>query len=572
MRNIKIVFCLLSLCAGVMLTLRSYAQDANYERDYKRAVALYKTGEYALAMNDLTPLTSRKHQNGMVPFAHYYYALAAQKTNRLTESRQMLIQLRERYPDWKKMDEANYLLAELTFREKQFGEALDYLSEITNASVKKDAEVLKKMYISQLQDIKYLKGLNKQYPSDKLIAHTLIDLIQKTSNDKADLELSDELTNRFGATATKPASSASAVVTPIRQNANNPQKGYYNVAVVLPFRLKEFSGNQRVRANQFAFDMYEGMKLAKVKLQQEGILVNMFTYDVGNDPEEMLDIVNNTNFAQTDLIVGPVYNEPAKLAADFAETNHIYYVHPTTLASDILTNHPNTLMLQPSFERQAAQGFEFMRSLPANTNRKVAIYYGSARRDSTLAAAYRTKVTEAGYQVADFRKTREKLDSTAAITEANKPGHVAVFSGTETDGNKVLNMLIKRRLTAPLLASASCFNLQTIQSSSFSGRDVYLMDTEFVDSSKPQVRDFQNLYFTKRNTVPSIYALQGYDALLFFGRMLHKYRNQLRSGLDTKTYADDYLLSGFNYLRSNDNQVVPIVQLDDMKWVRVNGQ
>jgi ABC-type branched-subunit amino acid transport system substrate-binding protein len=570
MRNIKIVLCPFFLCAGVMLTLGSYAQDANYERDYKRAVALYKTGEYALAMNDLTPLTSRKHQNGMVPFAHYYYALAAQKTNRVAESRQMLIQLRERFPDWKKMDEANYLLADLTFREKQFGEALDYLNEITNASVKKDGEVLKKMYITQLQDIKYLKGLNKQYPSDKLIAHTLIDLIQKTSNDKADLELSDELTNRFGATPTK--SAASAVVTPIRQNANNPQKGYYNVAVALPFRLKEFSGNQRVRANQFAFDMYEGMKLAKVKLQQEGILVNMFTYDVGNDPEDMLDIVNNTNFAQTDLIVGPVYSEPAKLAADFAETNAIYYVHPTTLATDILVNHPNTLMLQPSFERQAAQGFEFMRSLPANANRKVAIYYGSARRDSTLAAAYRIKVTEAGFQVADFRKTREKLDSTASVTEANKPGHVAVFSGSETDGTKVMNMLTKRRLTSPLLANASCFNLQNIQPSSLTGRDVYLMDTEFIDTSKPQVRDFQNLYFTKRNTVPSIYALQGYDALLFFGRMMHKYRNQLRNGLDAKVYADDYLLSGFNYQRSNDNQVVPIVQMDDMKWVRVNGQ
>jgi len=98
------------------------------------------------------------------------------------------------------------------------------------------------------------------------------------------------------------------------------------------------------------------------------------------------------------------------------------------------------------------------------------------------------------------------------------------------------------------------------------------MDTEFIDTSKPQVRDFQIQYFTKRNTVPSIYALQGYDALLFFGRMMHKYRNQLRSGLDAKAYSDDYLLSGFKYLRSNDNQVVPIVQMDDTKWVRVNGQ
>lgn len=570
MRKIKIVLYFFPLFTGIALSLGGYAQDANYERDYKRAVALYKTGEYALAMNDLLPLTSRKHQNGLVPFAHYYYALAAYKTNHLAESRQMLIQLRERFPDWKKMDEASYLLAELTFREKQFGEALDYLGEITNASVKKDAEMLKRVYISQLQDLKYLKGLNRQYPSDKLIALTLIDLIQKTSNDKADLELSDELTNRFGATPAK--SSSAEVVTPIRQNTNNLQKGYYNVAVILPFRLKEFSGSQRVRTNQFAYDMYEGMKLAKVKLQQEGILVNMFTYDVGNDPEEMLDIVNNTNFGQSDLIVGPVYSEPAKLAADFAETNNIFFVHPTTLTTDILTNHPNTLMLQPSFDRQAAQGFNFMRSLPSNATRKVAIYYGSARRDSTLAAAYRIKATEAGFQVTDFRKTREKLDSTASITENNKPGHVAVFSSTETDGNKVLGMLTKRRINAPVLANASCFNLQNMQASSLSGKDVYFMDTEFIDVSKPQVRDFQSLYFAKRNTVPSIYALQGYDTLLFFGRMLHKYRNQIRNGLDAKPYADDYLLSGFNYQKSSDNQVVPIVQIDDMKWVRVNGQ
>ncbi|MFN8348518.1 MAG: ABC transporter substrate-binding protein [Spirosomataceae bacterium] len=570
MRKVKALVYFFPLCIGIMGVLESYAQDADYERDYKRAAALYKTGEYALAMNDLMPLTSRKHQNGLVPFAHYYYALAAYKTNRPAESRQMLLQLRERYPDWKKMDEVAYLLAELTFRDKQYGEALDYLGEITNASVKKDAEMLKKVYISQLQDLKYLKSLNRQFPSDRLIAVTLIDLIQKTSNDKADLELSDELTNRFG--VTPPSKTTSSEVTPIRKNANNLQKGYYNVAVVLPFRMKEFSGNQRVRSNQFAYDMYEGMKLAKAKLQQEGILVNMFTYDVGSDPEDMLDIVNNTNFAQTDLILGPVYNEPAKLAADFAETNNIYFVHPTTLTTDILTNHPNTLMLQPSFERQAAKGFEFMRSLPSGVGRKVAIYYGAARRDSTLAAAYRAKATEAGYQIADFRKTREKLDSTASITEINKPGHVAVFSSTETDGNKVMAMLTKRRITSPLLANAAVFNLQNLQPSSLTGREVYLMDTEFMDTSKPQVRDFQNLYFTKRNTVPSVYALQGYDALLFFGRMLHKYRNQLRTGLDAKAYTDDYLLSGFNYQHSGDNQVVPIIQMDDMRWVRANGQ
>jgi ABC-type branched-subunit amino acid transport system substrate-binding protein len=546
-----------------------YAQgvDATYEREYKRGVALYKSGDFASAMSVLTPLTARKYTHGLAPFAHYYWSLAALKTNRLSESRQMLMQLRERFPDWKKMDDVRYVLADVSFQEKQFGEALDYLAEISTPSVKKEAENLKRFYINKLQDIAYLKSLNRQHPADKTVALALIDMIQRTSNEKSDLELSDQLTNRFGVVSSKPSSP----VTPVRQSNNNLQKGYYNVAVALPFRLKEFSPNQRVRSNQFAYDMYEGMKLAKAKLQQEGILVNLFTYDVGNDPEEMVNVVNNANFAQTDLLIGPVYNEPAKLAADFAESNNIFYVHPTSLATDILVNHANTLLLQPSFERQAQQSFDFMRSQPS-TNRKLAIYYGASRRDSTLAASYKAKATEAGYQTIDFRKTREKLDSSATITEVNKPGHVVVFSSNETDGNKVLNMLNKRRINVPILASSLAFNMQNVVSTTLAGREVYIIDTEFIDTSKAQVRDFQTNYLTKRNTIPSIYAMQGYDALLFFGRLLHKYRNQLRSGLDTRIFEDDYLLSGFNYKSSNDNQVVPIVKMDDMRWVLANGQ
>ncbi|AYQ33365.1 ABC transporter substrate-binding protein [Runella sp. SP2] len=568
MRKINTLLWCLTLWAGVTLSYQSLAQDANYERDYKRAVALYKTGEYNLAMADLLPLTARKYQHGLVPFAQYYYSLAALKNNRPLESQQMLLQLRERFPEWKKMDEVSYLLADLSFRDKQYNKALEYLAEITNVSVKKDVEPLKRVYINPVQDLALLKKLNQQHPSDKIVALRLIDVIQRTSNDKADLELSDDLTNRFGIAPSKPAND----VTPMKKNTNSQSKGYYNIAVILPFKVKEFSPNQRVRSNQFAYDMYEGMKLAKAKLQQEGILVNMFTYDIGSDPEDMLNVVNNTNFAQTDLIVGPVYSEPAKLAADFAQSNGIFYVHPTSLVTDLSATFSSTLLLHPSFERQASQSFDYMRSLPAATSKKVAIYYGSSRRDSTLAAAYRAKATASGYQVADFRRTREKLDTTATISSVNKPGHIAVFSSNENDGNKILALMDKRHINVPLLANSTAFNVGGIGANAFNNHPVYIIDTEFIDIAKSQVRDFQNLYFSKRNTVPSIYALQGYDLVLFFGRMLHKYQNQLRNGLDVRSYDDDYLLSGFNYQHSNDNQVVPIIQIDDARWVRVNAQ
>ena len=548
--------------------LHAQMADLSYERDYKRAVGLFKTGEYALAINDLGPLTLRRYNNSLVPFAHYYSALASQKLNRVAESRQMLQQLRERFPDWKKMDEVNYLLADLTFREKQFGQALDYLQDIPEGLMKRDVELLKKNYIAPLQDLNYLKNLNRQYPSDRVVALALVDLIQRNSTDKADLALSDELTNRFGVTLNKSSAAQASSITPIRQGLMF-QRGYYNVSVLLPFKLEEFAPNQRVRANQFAFDMYEGMKLAKTKLQQEGIIVNLFAYDLGNEAVKMVEYTNSSNFIQSDLIVGPMYVEPAKVAADFAETNKIYLLQPTAVTTELLNNHANTFLLQPTLERQTAQVLTFAQALPSAMGKKVAIYYGSSRRDSTTAAWYRTKATAAGLQIVDFRKTREKLDSTASIADWNKPAHVALFSSNDNDGNKVLAMLNKRRVNAPFLATATAFDFTKSTNALLSGRELYLIDNEFIDNSKPQVRDFQIQYMAKRNTVPSVYAMQGYDIVLFFGRMIHKHKSQLRAGLDSRVYEDDYLLTGFNYQKSNDNQAVSILKVEDLRLTQI---
>ena len=546
--------------------LQAQGVDANYERDYKRAIGLFKTAEYTLAINDLSPLTARKYANALTPYAHYYSALASQRLNRVSEARQMLQQLRERFPDWKKMDEANYLMADLAFREKQFGEALDYLQDLASPQLKKDADALKKYYLAPVQDLAYLKSLNRQYPNDHAVGIALIDLIQRTSTNKTDLELSDQLTNTFGITTNKPA--ASNAITPVKPSGSF-QKGYYNISVLLPFKLEEFSPNQRVRANQFTYDMYEGMKLAKDKLKQEGIIVNLFAYDLGNEASKMAEITNNSNFVQSDLIVGPIYIEPTKIATDFAEANKIYLLQPTAVTTELLNNHPTTFLLQPSLERQTEQILDYAQSLPSVLGKKVAIYYGNTRRDSTTAAWYKTKAIAAGLQVIDFRKTREKLDSTTSIADWNKPAHIVLFSSNDNDGSKVVSMLGKRRVNSPLLATATAFDFTKASGGSFSSREIYLIDNEFVDNTKPQVRDFQLQYMTKRNMVPSVYAMQGYDVVLFFGRMIHKHKAQLRGGMDARSYNDDYLLSGFNYQKSNDNQVISIQKIEDLRLVPV---
>ncbi len=534
----KSVSCFLMLLLCPFLV---FSQNLDYEKSYKKAIWLYKSGDYLPSITELAPLTNASYSDVLTPYAHYYYALCAKKLNRVAESRQMLLQLKNRFPDWQKIDEANYLLADLAFAEKKYSQAITALRSITDINIRRDADILEKFYVNPLRDLSLVQALNQQFPDDKFVAQTL-------------------------ATLTMPT-----VVTETNVVIKNAfKKGFYNVAVLFPFRITDFTFDNKVHNNPFVYDLYDGMKLAQTKLQSEGITVNFQTYDIANDAAATSEILNNPSFTQTDLIVGPLYNEPAKLVADFVDINKIYAIHPTAITNELTQNHSNLFLLQPTLEQQAATAFEFMRSQPTVLGNKIAIYYNSSRKDSTLAYAYRNYALSAGYQVVDYRKTREKIDSTATISDRNRPSYVFVSSSVDSDGLKVMNMMNKRRIAAPIITTAAAFAKSKLSASLVSNKELYLIDNEFIDNTKKPTLDFQTQYFTKRNIIPSIHVLQGYDMMLFYGRMIHKYKSQLRTGLDLRIYEDDYLLQGFNYTKTNDNQTITILKYGDMKFEKAN--
>ena len=310
------------------------------------------------------------------------------------------------------------------------------------------------------------------------------------------------------------------------------------------------------------------MKMAQTQLLQEGIAINLTTFDTGNDVKTTTDILNSVSFQQSDLVFGPLYSETAKLVADYAETNKKYLILPTAVTNEVLNNRKNTFLTHSTFETQASEIFHFMKIQNATYPKKIAIFYNPTRRDSLLASAFRTKALASGFQVLDYRKTREKIDSTSTIDERNRPSYVFVSSTNDNDGNKVSAMLSKKRLSVPMAVTSSAFDWNKTSMSSISGRNMFLVGNDFIDQNKQQVRDFQKMYVTKRNTIPSIYVMQGYDMMLFYGRMFQKYKTNLNVGLSMQKY-DEYLLQGFDYTISNDNKASTYFKLEDARLVTI---
>lgn len=567
------------------------------QRRYQTAVKLVQTGDYERAKTDLNSLIQQR--GPLAAYANYYYALAGFRQRNFNQARAATRQLIEGFPNWRKMDDAQYLLAAICMETGQYEEALTALQTLRDPALRQDAAKLEKNFLPRLTDLNRLKQLNQAFPGNRTVGLTLIDLIQRSSSDKDDLELSDRLTNRFGVpgtvvapatTVTAPASSSlgeqrpATTVVPV--NRNNRSKGYYNVAVLFPFRLDDFDADKRNRSNQYVYDLYEGIKLAKNKLQEEGITVNLFAYDLDNDANKALELVNNPTFAQTDLIIGPLYVEPNRIALAYANQNNIVLLNPIATNSELITNQPWSFLAQPSVNQQSQKVAELVRTL--NVGRRAAVYFGTARKDSLLATAYRNELKRQNYQIVDFRKLSGPAQAMAdamQLTGSTAPtrslsavapptainlGHVFFASSNDDDGARLLEALSRRRVSAPLIATASAFDYYRNPMSTFTRRDLYLLYPDFIDATREPVIQFQEDYVTKRNTIPSVFALQGYDMMLFFGRQLAKNgaSSLNRTGLQSDT--DDYLLSGFDYTQTNDNQIVPIVKYDDGRFIKIN--
>ncbi len=549
---------ILLLITHALVAQQATLSEREYALRYKKAVQLYAGQQYLEAQSELTPLTNRKYTNSMVPYAHFYHALCSFKQNKFFEARIVLRQLFERFPDWDKIDEAYYLYANAALSDNYIDEGMQYINRISGTILKKDIENMLYYHFSKVTDRTQLKQLNQKFPNNAVIAQILVDNIQKSRNvSKEELEISDQLTNRFnlGESTTNPKKSTT--------QHKRENKGVVNIAVLLPFRLNDFDASKGNRANQYIYDLYAGMKLAKNKLEAEQINVNLLTFDIDRDASLISALVEDNQFSQIDLLIGPLYPEANKIANNFAKSNDVVQVHPLSNNRQLISSDKNTFLAAPSFETQSAKALEYMKT--QTIGRTVAIYYGNTRKDSTFAYAYRDEATKAGIEVITIRKFTNPED----IDTRRRPSHVFISGSETTFGGKVINALDKKKVTSPIIAASSAFDFEGSSLTIFS-RELSLIQLDYVNRDKDEVKNFRSLYFNEQNIAPSYYSYWGYDMLIFYARMLNAGKNQLRNSLNAIEYTQGYTLDGFDYTNgSNENQIVPIIKYQDGRFIEV---
>jgi LysM repeat protein len=151
-------------------------------------------------------------------------------------------------------------------------------------------------------------------------------------------------------------------------------RGKFNVAVLLPFYLKENSVRTEIDSSKSMKDkyqykylrrpeewiyprsldfveMYEGILLAADTLRSMGLDINIYAFDIISDTTEVERLIRTGKLSGMDLIIGPVYSHNLSIVADYARDKGIPVVSPVTLMNNsVLTNNPTLFMANSSLE------------------------------------------------------------------------------------------------------------------------------------------------------------------------------------------------------------------------------
>jgi len=538
----------LLLCSGKLFAQLS---DQQFLTTYKEGVSLFEEARYEEAFNKLSVLTTRNHNNAVAPYAYLYAAQAAEKKGNKYQAKILYRNLMTYYPDWDKIDEAKILYARINLEDGYYEEGLKALHEVDNKALNPLKMRVMEDYIKNVKTISALKSLYNKYPNYKPIAHALVDKIQANRyNTKADLELSDMLTNRFGLLETEKPGSTSA-------GNKKPSGSVLNFGLLLPFELS--NADPATSPFRYIYDLYAGMMIATEKLNAEGVAVSLHTYDIRSDALAFKTAEKKTGFSELDVVIGPLYPAPNTLTQKFVNDHNVIHIHPTSNNLALLTASKNAYLMQPSHAQQAKKALDYAAS--AGLPKTVSVYFGEARKDSLFAQIYASEARKRGYTVTEVRKfTGQKLPP--------QKGHVFLAADNNL-GVRFLQSVAMNDLNCEVILTASSFNWDRLNTSSFTDK-VALIYPEYVNRDRETVKEFEKNYFDKTAALPSYYSYLGYDIIYYFGSMLKDGSGAFQKHIEQGEYVDEYLLSGYDFSNKiKQNDIVPIVKFRDHNFEEV---
>jgi TolA-binding protein len=562
-----IIFC----CLASFIPALSFAQ-VDFNKQYFNAKALFREGKYNLAMESFKPLIPYDAKNHYSPYASFYYALAAYNQGFKAVAKNTLNQLKSTHPKWDKMEEANFWIGKIHFDDRDYFQGLKVFATIQDKKIQEDVKTLKLAMLSKVTDVETLKMMLEEYPKDETIAKPLAALLSKSTANPDDKAFLESLITKFNFKRTDFIPEAPATYF----------KDVYSVSVLLPFMVNTLDPSPTPKRNQNVLDLYEGMKQAVDTLGKQGIKISLRAYDTEWKLDKIKSILRTDELKNTDLILGPFFQDEAGPIQEFSFANRTNTFNPVHNNSELIGTNPYAFLYQPSVETLGRKSGEFLSAYAKKKN--CMVFYGATKRDSLLAANFVQAAHKNGLKIVAAHKV-PKDGSKMILTTLTTPtefdefrypkqftlskdslGSIFVASDDALIYAKVVSSIETRGDQIIVLGSERWIDQTTIDPEKYQSLPIVFTAPNYTNQQKPATIAFNKKFLKVHGRAPSNYSSMGYELMLILGSQLKKNGVYFQETL-AKGPVPGFLTEGVSYQQGRSNDLIPFIKFADGKMV-----
>lgn len=282
------------------------------------------------------------------------------------------------------------------------------------------------------------------------------------------------------------------------------------IALMLPLRADG-------AANASYLEFYQGFLLGMEDLKAEGLSFTIDLYNSARSELVVSEIVNSEDFADANLIVGPVYDNELQVVLPYAVEKRVAVVSP--LAATDSLHAPILFGMAP---RESSK-IEQMRAMFAE-NDNIVLVYGKSN-DAELEAEVKSALSGKTYHT----HTYSGGDMPSSLFKSENRNVYVIMARGELEVDKILaalssthNNLVSRSqlhsATVNVIGSSRWNRFNNIDRNLFFKMGVSYLTSYLAKRGDGVIDNFDSRYINAYQSLPSMYSYRGYDAAVIFGR------------------------------------------------------
>ncbi|MGQ3679134.1 MAG: LysM peptidoglycan-binding domain-containing protein [Tenacibaculum sp.] len=291
-----------------------------------------------------------------------------------------------------------------------------------------------------------------------------------------------------------------------------------NLAILLPFKADEYnsqSSKDIFEGNQLAnmvTDFYLGAEIAIDSIKKQGVQVNVNVFDTGNRGKNITTILKDKKLENTDVVIGPFYSDKAEVVARDVNAPVVFPHYSSKQSkfssSKLVKTSPekdNYVSYLASYLKDSYKDQEIfiVSDDQKETNTRVSKIISELKKHDSINNIHVLK-PEKGYIKRD--RFTSKMSS--------KRHNWVIFA---SEDNVVVADALNSMISLPdetivqVFATNKGSAYDKIDNNKLANINFTYVSNTYSDEDAIETKDFNNKYLQKNNTIPSDYAIKGFD-------------------------------------------------------------